>query len=154
MVDLDSNPTKLIDAVETGKAASYDPRRAHHFLHSERRSQILRDPSRDIAGLYAVPGGQGPLSVLNVMKLATPGSAILSAVIFNALIIIALVPLALKGSGTNRRVPRPCSREYSDLRIGRHSRPVCRNQAHRYAYSLFGNSVTMSCKGKQMDGFI
>ena len=47
--------------------------------------------------LYAAKGGTGPLEALNVMRLATPQSAILSAVIFNALIIVALIPLALKG---------------------------------------------------------
>ncbi len=49
------------------------------------------------AGLYATQGSAGPLSALNVMGLSSPQSAILSAVIFNALIIIALVPLALRG---------------------------------------------------------
>ena len=50
------------------------------------------------SGLYAIAGrGDGPLAALNVMRLATPESAILSAVIFNALIIVALIPLALRG---------------------------------------------------------
>ena len=48
-------------------------------------------------GLYAAPGGVGPLWALNVMQLASPQSAILSAVIFNALIIVVLIPLALRG---------------------------------------------------------
>jgi K+-transporting ATPase ATPase B chain len=49
------------------------------------------------AALYASSGGEGPLSALNVMRLASPQSAILSAIIFNALIIVALIPLALRG---------------------------------------------------------
>lgn len=49
------------------------------------------------AGLYAARGGDGPLAALNIMRLDSPESAILSAVIFNALIIIALIPLALRG---------------------------------------------------------
>ena len=49
------------------------------------------------SGLYAVQGARGPLAALNLMHLATPQSAILSAVIFNALIIVALIPLALRG---------------------------------------------------------
>jgi K+-transporting ATPase ATPase B chain len=49
------------------------------------------------AGLYAASGGEGPLAALDIMNLHSPESAILSAVIFNALIIIALIPLALKG---------------------------------------------------------
>ena len=91
MVDLDSNPTKLIEIVETGKQ-----------MLMTRGSLTTFSIANDVAKYFAIipaafvttyPG----LGALNVMELATPSSAILSAVIFNALIIIALVPLALKG---------------------------------------------------------
>ena len=91
MVDLDSNPTKLIEIVETGKQ-----------MLMTRGSLTTFSIANDVAKYFAIipaafvttyPG----LGALNVMHLATPSSAILAAVIFNALIIIALVPLALKG---------------------------------------------------------
>jgi potassium-transporting ATPase ATP-binding subunit len=97
MVDLDSNPTKLIDAVETGKQLLMTRGALTTFSIANDVAKYFAILPAIFAGLYAVSGGQGPLSVLNVMQLATPGSAILSAVIFNALIIVALIPLALKG---------------------------------------------------------
>jgi K+-transporting ATPase ATPase B chain len=96
MVDLDSNPTKLLETVEIGKHVDH-ARRAHHFLVRERRCQYFAILPAIFAGLYAAQGGAGPLAALDVMKLHSPESAILSAVIFNALIIIALIPLALRG---------------------------------------------------------
>lgn len=91
MVDLDSNPTKLIEIVETGKQ-----------MLMTRGALTTFSISNDIAKYFAIiPAAFATtypaLNVLNVMGLATPASAILSAVIFNALIIIALIPLALKG---------------------------------------------------------
>jgi potassium-transporting ATPase ATP-binding subunit len=91
MVDLDSNPTKLIEIVETGKQ-----------LLITRGSLTTFSIANDIAKYFAiVPAAFATtypqLNVLNVMHLATPASAILSAVIFNALIIVVLIPLALKG---------------------------------------------------------
>ena len=91
MVDLDSNPTKLIEVVEIGKQ-----------LLMTRGSLTTFSIANDIAKYFAIiPAAFATtypqLNVLNVMHLATPASAILSAVIFNALVIIALVPLALKG---------------------------------------------------------
>ena len=91
MVDLDSNPTKLIEVVEIGKQ-----------LLMTRGSLTTFSIANDIAKYFAIiPAAFATtypqLDALNVMYLATPNSAILSAVIFNALIIIALVPLALKG---------------------------------------------------------
>jgi K+-transporting ATPase ATPase B chain len=91
MVDLDSNPTKLIEIVETGKQ-----------MLMTRGALTTFSISNDIAKYFAIiPAAFSTtypaLNVLNVMGLATPASAILSAVIFNALIIIALIPLALKG---------------------------------------------------------
>lgn len=91
MVDLDSSPTKLIDIVEIGKQ-----------LLITRGALTTFSLANDIAKYFAIlpamfigvfPG----LKALNIMKLATPQSAVLSAVIFNALIIIALIPLALRG---------------------------------------------------------
>ncbi len=91
MVDLDSNPTKLIEIVETGKQMLMTRGALTTF-------SIANDVAKYFAIIPAAFASTYPaLNVLNVMGLATPASAILSAVIFNALIIIALIPLALKG---------------------------------------------------------
>ena len=91
MVDLDSDPTKLIDVVEIGKQ-----------LLITRGSLTTFSIANDVAKYFAIipamfvvvyPG----LDALNIMRLQSPTSAILSAVIFNALIIVALIPLALRG---------------------------------------------------------
>ena len=91
MVDLDSNPTKLLEVVETGKQ-----------MLMTRGSLTTFSIANDVAKYFAIipaafASTYPALGVLNIMHLATPESAILSAVIFNALIIIALIPLALKG---------------------------------------------------------
>ena len=91
MVDLDSNPTKLIEVVEIGKQ-----------LLMTRGSLTTFSIANDVAKYFAIIPAMfvafyPQLQALNVMNLATPQSAILSAIIFNALIIIALIPLALKG---------------------------------------------------------
>src|SRR5512139_1408356 len=91
MVDLDSNPTKLIEVVETGKQ-----------MLMTRGALTTFSISNDVAKYFAIiPAAFATtypqLDALNIMHLATPASAILSAVIFNALILVALVPLALKG---------------------------------------------------------
>jgi K+-transporting ATPase ATPase B chain len=91
MVDLDSNPTKLIEIVEIGKQ-----------LLMTRGSLTTFSIANDVAKYFAIlpaafAATYPQLNALNIMGLATPSSAILSAVIFNALIIIALIPLALKG---------------------------------------------------------
>jgi len=91
MVDLDSNPTKLIEIVEIGKQ-----------LLITRGALTTFSVANDVAKYFAIipamfAAALPQLGVLNVMNLKTPESAILSAVIFNALIIIALVPLALRG---------------------------------------------------------
>jgi len=91
MVDLDSNPTKLIEIVEIGKQ-----------LLMTRGALTTFSISNDVAKYFAIIPAMfilafPQLAVLNVMGLATPQSAILSAVIFNAVIIIGLIPLALKG---------------------------------------------------------
>jgi potassium-transporting ATPase ATP-binding subunit len=97
MVDLDSNPTKLIEVVETGKQLLMTRGALTTFSIANDVAKYFAIIPAIAASLYAIAGGAGPLSALNIMKLATPESAILSAVIFNALIIIALIPLALKG---------------------------------------------------------
>jgi K+-transporting ATPase ATPase B chain len=98
MVDLDNNPTKLIEIVEVGKQ-----------LLITRGALTTFSIANDVAKYFAIlpamfaytyaskSGGRGPLDSLNLMSLGTPKSAILSAIIFNALIIPALVPLALRG---------------------------------------------------------
>ena len=98
MVDLDNNPTKLIEVVEVGKQ-----------LLITRGALTTFSIANDVAKYFAIlpamfaftyadrPGERGPLDSLNVMNLGTPQSAIISAIIFNALVIPALVPLALKG---------------------------------------------------------
>ncbi len=93
MVDLDSNPTKLIEIVEIGKQMLMTRGALTTF-------SIANDVAKYFAIIPAAFATTYPaLAVLNVMHLATPESAILSAVIFNALIIVALIPLALKGVG-------------------------------------------------------
>jgi len=91
MVDLDSNPTKLLDIVAIGKQ-----------LLITRGSLTTFSIANDVAKYFAIlpamfvvvlPG----LATLNIMRLGSPNSAILSAVIFNALVIVALIPLALRG---------------------------------------------------------
>jgi len=93
MVDLDSNPTKLIEIVEIGKQLLMTRGALTAF-------SIANDVAKYFAILPAMFAATFPvLGVLNIMHLRTPQSAILSAVIFNALIIIALIPLALRGVG-------------------------------------------------------
>ncbi|MCL4395394.1 MAG: potassium-transporting ATPase subunit KdpB [Chloroflexi bacterium] len=93
LVDLDSNPTKLLEIVEIGKQLLMTRGALTTF-------SIANDVSKYFAIIPAAFATTYPaLGALNVMRLATPQSAILSAVIFNALIIIALIPLALRGVG-------------------------------------------------------
>lgn len=98
MVDLDSNPTKLIEIVETGKQLLMTRGALTTFSVANDVAKYFAILPALFATLYILDGSQlGPLAGLNIMKLGSPQSAILSAVIFNALIIIALVPLALRG---------------------------------------------------------
>jgi K+-transporting ATPase ATPase B chain len=91
MVDLDSNPTKLIEIVEIGKQLLMTRGSLTTF-------SIANDVAKYFAIIPAMFAGTFPvLNALNIMHLATPQSAVLSAVIFNALIIIVLIPLALRG---------------------------------------------------------
>ncbi len=98
MVDLDSNPTKLIEIVEIGKQLLMTRGALTTFSIANDASKYFAILPAMFSTLYMTIGAKsGPLSGLNIMRLATPESAILSAVIFNALIIIALIPLALRG---------------------------------------------------------
>jgi len=98
MVDLDSNPTKLIEVVETGKQLLMTRGALTTFSIANDVSKYFAILPAMFSGLYAArAGAHGPLAMLNIMRLHSPSSAILSAVIFNALIIITLIPLALKG---------------------------------------------------------
>ena len=97
MVDLDSNPTKLIEVVEVGKQLLMTRGALTTFSIANDVAKYFAILPAIAVSLYAGSGEEGPLSVLNIMHLHTSQSAILSAVIFNALIIIALIPLALKG---------------------------------------------------------
>ena len=98
MVDLDSNPTKLIEIVEVGKQLLITRGALTTF-------SIANDVAKYFAILPAVfittyatkPGEEGPLAVLNIMNLGTPQSAIISAIIFNAIVIPLLIPIALRG---------------------------------------------------------
>jgi K+-transporting ATPase ATPase B chain len=98
MVDLDSNPTKLIEIVEIGKQLLMTRGSLTTFSIANDVAKYFAILPALFSTLYLVQGTkEGPLAVLNVMKLVSPQSAILSAVIFNALVIVALIPLALRG---------------------------------------------------------
>ena len=126
MVDLDSDPTKLLEVIAIGKQ-----------LLITRGSITTFSIANDVAKYFAiVPAIFIPvfpeLAALNVMGLSTPQSAILSAVIFNALVIVALIPLALRGvgvqAGFGERAPPA---QPAHLRPRRDHRPVHRDQGDR-----------------------
>ncbi len=129
MVDLDSNPTKLIEVVEIGKQLLMTRGSLTTF-------SIANDVAKYFAIIPAMFAGTFPvLDALNIMRLKTPESAVLSAVIFNALIIVALIPLALRGvkyrpmGGGGAAAAEPVG-----LRRGRHYGAVPRDQAARHAH--------------------
>ena len=98
MVDLDSNPTKLIEIVEVGKQLLITRGALTTFSIANDVAKYFAILPAMFATTYATkPGQPGPLGTLNIMHLGDPQSAIVSAIIFNALIIPALVPLALRG---------------------------------------------------------
>ncbi len=97
MVDLDSNPTKLIEIVEVAKQQLITRGALTTFSIANDVAKYFAIIPAIFVATYAVGGGSGPLESLNVMDLGSPQSAILSAIIFNALVIPALVPLALHG---------------------------------------------------------
>ena len=126
MVDLDSNPTKLIEVVEIGKQ-----------LLMTRGALTTFSIANDVAKYFAIIPAMlllafPAIAPLNIMHLASPNSAILSAVIFNALVIIALIPLALRGVQFRALGGRCTVAEKSaHLRVGRHHRAFRRHQGHR-----------------------
>jgi K+-transporting ATPase ATPase B chain len=97
MVDLDSNPTKLIEIVEVGKQLLITRGALTTFSIANDIAKYFAILPAMFAATYAAAGEKGPLDALNIMSLGTPQSAILSAVIFNALLIPLLIPLALRG---------------------------------------------------------
>jgi potassium-transporting ATPase ATP-binding subunit len=98
MIDLDSNPTKLIEVVEIGKQLLMTRGALTTFSIANDVAKYFAIIPAMFVTLYIAPGAAtGPLQALNIMNLSTPQRAILSAIIFNALIIIALIPLSLKG---------------------------------------------------------
>jgi K+-transporting ATPase ATPase B chain len=98
MVDLDSNPTKLIEIVEVGKQLLITRGALTTFsIANDIAKYFAILPAIFIATYATSHSGKGPLAVLNVMQLGTPESAIVSAIIFNAIVIPLLIPLALRG---------------------------------------------------------
>ena len=128
MVDLDSNPTKLMEVVEIGKQ-----------LLMTRGALTTFSIANDVAKYFAIiPAAFATtypaLKALNIMRLATPESAIMSAVIFNALIIIALVPLALRGVKYRALGAAAVLRRYLWIYgVGRRHHPLRRHQGDRHA---------------------
>ena len=140
MVDLDSNPTKLIEIVEIGKQ-----------LLITRGSLTTFSIANDVAKYFAIipamfAGVYAGLDKLNIMRLSSPESAILSAVIFNALVIIALVPLALRGVRYKPANASPdAAAQPLPLRGRRAHRPVRRHQAHRPAHPVHPRDRVTPC---------
>jgi K+-transporting ATPase ATPase B chain len=98
MVDLDSNPTKLIEIVEVGKQLLITRGALTTFsIANDVAKYFAILPSIFIFTYAATKGGQGPLHVLNITSLGTPHSAVISAIIFNALVIPLLIPISLRG---------------------------------------------------------
>ncbi|MFZ4774420.1 MAG: potassium-transporting ATPase subunit KdpB [Terrimicrobiaceae bacterium] len=100
MVDLESNPTKILEVVQIGKQLLMTRGALTTFSIANDVAKYFAILPAMFALLYAVsPGKDGPLATLDIMGLHSPESAVLSAVIFNALVIVALIPLALRGVG-------------------------------------------------------
>jgi potassium-transporting ATPase ATP-binding subunit len=97
MVDLDSNPTKLIEIVEVGKQLLITRGALTTFSIANDVAKYFAILPAVFAFTYGVHESRGPIDTLNVMALGTPQSAIISAIVFNALVIPLLVPLALRG---------------------------------------------------------
>jgi K+-transporting ATPase ATPase B chain len=98
MVDLDSNPTKLIEIVEVGKQLLITRGALTTFsIANDVAKYFAILPAIFVTTYAATRGAQGPLHVLNIMSLGTPRSAVISAIVFNALVIPLLIPISLKG---------------------------------------------------------
>ena len=134
MVDLDSNPTKLIEIVEVGKQLLITRGALTTFSIANDVAKYFAILPAVFASTYAAGAAAGPLEQLNLMVLGTPRSAIISAIVFNALIIPALVPLRPArrvlhaGRGHGAAAPQP-----PDLRRRRRDRALHRYQAARSA---------------------
>ena len=136
MVDLDSNPTKLIEVVAIGKQLLITRGALTTF-------SIANDVAKYFAIIPAMFMATYPvLGKLNIMGLHTPQSAVLAAVIFNALIIIALIPLALRGVKYRpHERGRAAAAQSADLRSGRRDRAVPGHLADRPAAGLAAPGV-------------
>jgi K+-transporting ATPase ATPase B chain len=98
MVDLDSNPTKLIEIVEVGKQLLITRGALTTFsIANDVAKYFAILPAIFVSTYAATKNGQGPLHVLNIMSLGTPRSAVISAIIFNAIVIPMLIPISLRG---------------------------------------------------------
>ena len=98
MVDLDSNPTKLIEIVEVGKQLLITRGALTTFSIANDVAKYFAILPAVFISTWATPrAAKGPLHVLNIMNLGTPRSAIVSAIIFNAIVIPLLIPLSLRG---------------------------------------------------------
>ena len=139
MVDLDSNPTKLIEIVNIGKQLLMTRGALTTF-------SIANDVAKYFAILPAAFAATYPaLKALDLMRLSSPASAILSAVIFNALIIIALVPLALRGVAYRPvGAAQLLAQQSAGLRPGRTGRAVHWDQGHRLAAVGRGTGLNAS----------
>ena len=133
MVDLDSNPTKLIEIVEVGKQLLITRGALTTFSIANDIAKYFAILPAIFVATYAAAGeSEGPLAKLNVMDLGTPQSAIISAIVFNALVIPLLVPIALRGVQLPRgRRDRAAAPQPADLRRRRPDRAVRRDQADR-----------------------
>ena len=135
MVDLDSNPTKLIEIVEVGKQLLITRGALTTFSIANDVAKYFAILPAIFAATYATPGHKGPLNSLNLMHLGTPRSAIISAIVFNALIIPLLDPARPEGralpAGGRRH---PAAPQPPDLRARRPDRSVRRHQADRSAH--------------------
>ena len=144
MVDLDSNPTKLIEIVEVGKQLLITRGALTTFSIANDVAKYFAILPAVFASTYVAAGAtKGPLESLNVMSLGSPHSAIVSAIVFNALIIPLLVPLALRGV---RYRPvgrdRAAAPEPAHLRPRRADRAVRRHQADRPRGAQSARSVS------------
>ena len=128
MVDLDSNPTKLIEIVEVGKQLLITRGALTTFSIANDIAKYFAILPAIFVATYAAAGeSEGPLAKLNVMDLGTPQSAIISAIVFNALVIPLLVPIALRGVALpGGRRDRAAAPQPADLRRRRPDRAVRR----------------------------
>ena len=133
MVDLDSNPTKLIEIVEVGKQLLITRGALTTFsIANDVAKYFAILPAVFVATYATSPGGKGPLHVLNIMNFGSPESAIVSAIIFNAIVIPLLIPLSLRGRSLPAdRGQRAAQAQPLDLRARRDHRSVHRHQADR-----------------------